>query len=291
LLVLAAGGAAWLLAGRALRPVRLMTAQVDEITAVGPGAHVPEPPTRDEIARLARTMNAMLDRVASADAARRRFVSDASHELRSPLTVIRSEAELAAADPTSTDSAALAEAVLAEARRLERVVDDLLALARLDEGRATSDVTVVDLDDVVLEEAARRRRVPVDVRGVSAGRVRASAGGMRRVVQHLLDNAATHAATRATVALRREGDAVVLEVADDGPGIDPTHRERVFERFTRLDDARARDTGGAGLGLSVVAALVEEAGGKVTVAANGPEGHAGATGAGALFRVRLPAAD
>lgn len=263
-LTLGAAVVAWLLTGRALRPVHDITSQVREISGRTLHERVPEPGSADEIAELAATMNAMLDRLEVDDQRLRQFVSDASHELRSPVAVLRSEAEVAARNPEHTSVAELADGVLGEATRLQGIVEDLLVLARGDERQAGADVEV-DVDDVVLAEAQRRRQLPVDTRGVSAGRVLGSVDAVTRVVTHLLDNAARHGTTQVKVALAADDHAVVLVVEDDGAGIAPADRVRVFERFTRLDDARTRDRGGAGLGLAVVAETVRAMRGSVVV--------------------------
>ena len=260
----------WMLAGRSLRPVAAITARTREIRSSTLHERVPVPRSDDEIAALAVEMNTMLDRVQREDERRRQFVSDASHELRSPLATIRAQAEAALPDEHQRD---LAEGILAEAERMSSLVDDLLALARHDERRSTPN-GVVDLDDIVYTEAARARRVPVDVSGVSAGQVRARADELGRVVVHLLDNAARHAEARVAVTLTTADDGTVtLAVDDDGPGIPLEQRERVFERFVRLDDARARDAGGAGLGLAVVDTVVRATGGTI-VATESPLGGA-----------------
>lgn len=312
----------WLLTGRALRPVDRMTERVRAINAGTLHERVPSPGTGDEIDRLAGTMNSMLERIESHDVRLRRFVTDAAHELRTPVAVLRAEAEVAlrrGADPSAPDPSGpdpsvsdpsvsdpsgldLASGVLAESLRLQRIVDDLLVLARHDEtspgevasGEAGPDGTgpsvaaaprpgaeEIDLDDVVLAEVERARAVPVDVAAVSAGRVSGTADSAARVVAHLLDNAARHARSRVAVALRTEPSGeVVLTVDDDGEGIAPEDRRRVFERFTRLGEARTRDNGGAGLGLAVVASLVREMGGTVTVG----DSSLG----GARFELRFP---
>ncbi len=261
---LGAGLITWLLAGRALRPVRAITDRAAQITGGTLDARVPVPETGDEIATLATTVNGMLDRLEGDDRRRRRFVSDASHELRTPVAVMRNEAEVALRHPDTVDVAGLAEAVVSESGRMGAIIDDLLALARHDEG-LPAPVTEVDLDDIVLDEAGRTRRVPVTARRVSAGRVRGRIDELSRMVGHLIDNAARHAQTHVEVALEMTGDRVVLTVDDDGPGVPVGQRGRIFERFTRLDDARTRDAGGAGLGLAVVAGIAERSGGVVTV--------------------------
>jgi signal transduction histidine kinase len=269
LAMVASGLATWLLAGRALRPVRLITERTSSIRSSTLHDRVPVPAGHDEISGLANEMNTMLDRVQREDTRRRQFVADASHELRSPIAAIRTQAEAALAAPDEIDPAELAAGVLAEAERMGVLVDDLLALARHDEALAPPSA-VVDLDDIVLEEARRPRRVPVDTRRVSAGRVRCRLDELARVVTHLLDNAARHAESTVAVSLATTTDAhgrhvVQLTVDDDGPGVPVDDRVRVFERFVRLDDARERDRGGAGLGLAVVATVARSCGGDVIV--------------------------
>lgn len=280
LVMAVAAGLTWWLAGRSLRPVRLITDRTASIRAGTLHERVPVPASDDEIARLATEMNEMLDRLEREDARRRQFVSDASHELRSPIAAIRAQAEATLVESRDGEAAELATGVLTEAERLSVVVDDLLALARHDEGLAPPG-SVVDLDDIVISEARRARALPIDVSGVSAGRVRGRPDELARVVAHLLDNATRHARATIRVELRTDGDEVVLAVDDDGPGIPPAEREHVFERFVRLDEARRRDTGGAGLGLAVVAAVASASGGHASVTDS-------ALG-GARVEVRLPA--
>ena len=264
LATMAAAAVAWFLTGRALRPVSDITSRVGGISRHRLHERVPEPRTGDEIAELARTMNAMLERLDADDQRLRQFVSDAGHELRSPVAVLRSEAEVAAAQPDRTTVDLLAHGVLGETERLQRIVDDLLVLALGDERSAIA-LRDVDVDDIVLAEAARSRRLPVTTSGVSAGRIRGTTDGVARVVTHLLDNATRHGDTEVAVTLIVSDDAVVLTVDDDGPGIAPADRDRVFERFVRLDEARSRDRGGAGLGLAVVAETVRTMHGSVRV--------------------------
>ncbi len=285
LVMLVAGALTWLLAGRALRPVRAITSQTGRIRSSTLHERVPVPPSHDEISALATEMNTMLDRVQREDERRRQFVADASHELRSPIAAIRTQAEAALATSGSDDISELASGVLDEAERMGALVDDLLSLARHDEEAAPPGI-VLDLDDIVLAEARRPRRVPVDVSGVSAGQVRGLPEELTRVVTHLLDNAARHATQRAAVSLDTTAHGgrqfVRLAVDDDGPGVPPDQRHRVFERFVRLDEARRRDGGGAGLGLAVVASVVANAGGRVAIRDS--------TLGGARFEVELPSA-
>ena len=277
----------WLMVGRALAPVEAMRREVDAISAADLDRRVPSPHGNDEIARLATTMNDMLDRLERGQARQRRFVADASHELRSPVASIRQHAEVALAHPDRTTVGALAETVLAENLRVQRLVDDLLLLARADEHTLQLQQRPVDLDDLVFEEARRLReatslRVDTARRLGRAGqrRPRRRSGGSLR---NLGDNAVRHASSQVAFTLGEQDGAVVLDVDDDGPGIPPDERQRVFERFVRLDDARARDAGGSGLGLAIVAEVVGAHRGTISIGSSGL--------GGARFEVRLPAID
>lgn len=273
----------WWVVGRALRPVERIRAEVDDISADRLDRRVAVPASGDEIAALAGTMNRMLDRLDAAAAAQRRFVSDASHELRSPLATIRQHAELAQLHPDATSIDDLAGVVHDEGLRMQELVDALLLLTRLDESPVIHQ-EAVDLDDLAVAEITRLRAggAEVDGSGIHAARVRGDVRLLSRLVRNLADNAARHA--RSTVAigvLERDGQ-VLLTVDDDGPGVPAPERERIFERFVRLDEARARDAGGSGLGLAIVRAIAAAEGGSVGVE-DSPLG-------GARFSVVLPAA-
>ncbi|WP_439592012.1 sensor histidine kinase [Microbacterium sp.] len=273
----------WLVVGRALRPVARIRQEADGITAERLHRRVPVPDSSDEIAALAVTMNGMLDRLDAAAQAQRRFVSDASHELRSPLATIRQHAELAHAHPETTSTDELAEVVRDEGLRLQGIIDALLLLARLDE-HATMSSESVDLDDLALAEASRLRAAghEVDGSGIHAGRVQGDARLIGQLVRNLADNAARHARGRIAIGVTVAQERVILTVEDDGSGIPAGERERVFERFVRLDEARARDAGGSGLGLAIVRGIAEDAGASVVV----DESRWG----GARFAVSFPAA-
>ncbi|MDC2960408.1 ATP-binding protein [Streptomyces gilvifuscus] len=210
----------WWVTGRALRPVEAIRSEVAEITGHALHRRVPVPAAQDEVASLARTMNATLDRLEDAVVRQRRFIADASHELRSPIAALRTQFEVALAHPDPALWPDLVSDALADTVRLQDLASDLLLLARLDAADPVS-------------------RLPQDLAELC--------------LTNLLDNAQRHADHRVEVALRTDPDAelAVLEVSDDGPGIPDADRERVFERFTRLDDARSRDLGGAGLGLAI----------------------------------------
>jgi signal transduction histidine kinase len=275
----------WWLVGRTLRPVEAMRAEVADIGGADLDRRVPEPPTDDEIARLARTMNGMLDRVEDAARRQQRFVADASHELRSPLTRIRSEIEVDLAHPDTADQTATHRSVRDEAIGLQRLVDDLLHLARSDAGAVTHRLEDVDLDDVVLRLARRMAadgRVTVDTSGVTGAQVRGDGDQLARAIGNLTENAVRHAAGSVTLTLAEQDGSAVLSVADDGPGIPPAEQVRVFDRFARLDDARHSVTGGTGLGLSIARDIVERHGGTLRI---DPD-HS----PGARFVVTLPVA-
>jgi len=283
LLLLVVGATTWRVVGRALAPVEAIRAEVDAISAAELHRRVPDPPGKDEIAGLATTMNAMLARLQESQARQRRFVSDASHELRSPVAAIRQHAEVASAHPERTTAGELAEVVLEENLRVQRLVEDLLLLARVDERTLRLGRSSVDLDDLVFEQASRLREtsgLTMDVTGVSAGRVVGDAAQLRRLVRNLTDNAARHARSAMALSLSQSNGEVLLRVDDDGAGIPAPERGRVFERFVRLDDARTRDAGGSGLGLAIVAEVAAAHGGSVRVS-DSPLG-------GARLEVQLP---
>ncbi len=281
LLLLVVGGTTWMVATRALAPVERIRREVEQITGDRLERRVPEPSSRDEIHRLAATMNQMLERLEAARDRQRQFVGDASHELRSPLASMRQTAEVAKAHPGALPEGELADAVLEEGARMQRLVEQLLVLTRTDEGAVALGHRDVDLDDLALAEARRvRNGLEVDTSGVQGGRVRGDQAALSQVVRNLVDNAVRHARSRVVIGVHEDERGVELVVEDDGPGVPEDQRERVFERFVRLDEARARDAGGSGLGLAIVQEIVRAHGGSVSVAA--------AASGGARFVVRLP---
>lgn len=285
-LVILVGALVWIFGGRALRPVESIRAEVADISGHDLHRRVPEPASTDEVARLARTMNEMLDRLESAAVSQRQFVADASHELRSPLAVLQATLEVAQAHPDDSPWPAAAADALDEARRLQRLVEDLLVLARVEQAPAASRPSQVDLDEIILRETQRRRAsqhpVAIDLHRVSAGRVQGDPDQLARVVHNLIDNAQRHATSRVTIELTTTSDTVALTVADDGPGIPPGDRHRIFDRFARLDEARSQEDGGTGLGLAIVREIVTAHHGTIQV---------GDAPYGARFTVRLPALD
>jgi signal transduction histidine kinase len=259
----------WVVVGRALRPVEQIRTEVEAISDHEPRRRVPEPSTRDEIARLAQTMNAMLTRLETASLRQRRFVSDAAHELQSPLTTLRTRLEVELDQPPDAAWPTAGTDALEEVVAMQRLVDDLLELARLDANTALDRHEPVDLDDLALREAERLRTrglVSVDTHRVSAGQVVGDPYQLQRALRNLLDNAERHGSSTVTVGLHETDDAVELTVSDDGPGVPPDERERVFEPFTRLDSDRARASGGTGLGLAISRDIVRAHGGDITIA-------------------------
>ncbi|MGW0434825.1 ATP-binding protein [Micromonospora sp. NPDC003197] len=287
LLVAALATVAWRVVGATLRPVEALRTGAEEITGSARGGRLPVPASRDEIHRLAVTLNGMLDRLESARTRQRAFVADAAHELRSPLANMRTQLEVAQRLGTRTDWPAVTEDLLVDTVRLSRLVDDLLLLARADDAGSGHRVASgpVELGELLVAVADRYPSPPVKV--VPPSDPLWTVGerdAVDRVVANLLDNAVRHARDKVTLhatdAGRGDSTYHVVTVIDDGPGIPAADRERVFDRFTRLDDARARDAGGSGLGLAIVRDLVRRQGGTVELSDARP---------GLRVQVRLPA--
>lgn len=282
LLLLIVGITAWLLVGRSLRPVEAIRSQVEAITASELNRRVPEPVVQDELSRLARTMNAMLGRLEESHNEQRRFVSDASHELRSPLATMLTQLEVGLAHSADTDWVAVAQGMHRAGIRLDQLVDQLLVLSIVGSDAAPPEPETVDLDELVLvevESIRARHKADVDLSSFSAARLMGQPDQLRRVIRNLLDNAERHAKREITVRLHTDGNSAELVVADDGEGIAPADRDRVFARFVRLQQARERDGGGAGLGLAIVQDVVINHGGRVWIADSET---------GAEFHVALP---
>ncbi|MYR45272.1 ATP-binding protein [Streptomyces sp. SID5910] len=266
----------WLVTRRALRPVEGIRREMAAITASEDLARrVPVPGTHDEVARLASTTNETLAALESSVERQRRFVADASHELRSPIASLRTQLEVAAAHPELLDL----DGAVEDTVRLQRLAADLLLLARLDAGERPAEARV---DLAALARAQAEGRAGVAARVGDAVTVAGSRGQLERVLANLLDNAQRHARSAVEVSVRRDGDVAVVAVADDGEGVPAADRERIFERFVRLDAARSRDDGGAGLGLAIARDVAVRHGGTLTVR-DAPAG-------GALFELRLPVA-
>ncbi|MFD7104238.1 sensor histidine kinase [Streptomyces celluloflavus] len=291
LLIILAAAIAWAVTGLALRPVTAIRTELAAVTERELDRRVPDPAGGDEVALLARTVNATLDRLEEAVGRQRQLVADASHELRNPIAAVRSRLEVALAGEPGPALAEAVRAALGDTERLQRIAADLLLLARLD-AHPPRAAEPVDLALLAAEEAARRRapRVPLAVRAQAPVPVRGDPAQLERLLTNLVDNALRYAASRVRITAEPlPGGGARLEVADDGPGIAPADRELVFERFARLDAARDRERGGSGLGLAIARGLARAHGGDLTVAGE-PDGLLTGARLVASFPAPLPAA-
>ena len=287
-LALAAAGG-WSIARRALRPVSLMVRQAQQITGRTPGVRLRVPRPEDELGMLASAFNALLERLEGALTAQRRFMADASHELRTPVSIVRTAAEVtlsreARSEPEYRESLTI---IGAQARRLGQMVDDMMTLARADIGRMTVEPSDLYLDEVLTECVrdatllAGQRQVEVHAQSTSEAPVRGDERLLRQMLLNLLDNAIRHTPPggHVTASLAVTDRFLEISVSDTGGGVPPEDRDRIFERFVRLDPARSRP-GGAGLGLPIGRCIVEAHGGTLSLADSGPSGS--------TFVVRLP---
>ncbi|HEX4864318.1 MAG TPA: HAMP domain-containing sensor histidine kinase [Acidimicrobiales bacterium] len=288
ILLLVVGAICWVIVGWALRPIELLRREVAEVAAVSGAHRVAEPPTDDEVGRLARTLNSMLDRLEASTLRERRFVSDASHELRSPIANIRTEIEVALHHPDRAEWPRVASEVLAQDERMGRLVESLLMLARSADGHLASvDPTAGPTDlaavanQVVAEAAARSNGLAV-VAHTHPTPVQAPAVYLERIAANLVDNACRYASSRVEVRVSTFRGVATLRVSDDGPGVPVKDRGRIFERFVRLDEARDRVHGGFGLGLAIVADLCRAFGGTIEISDS--------EGGGAVFTMFMPLA-
>ena len=267
IVIAVAATASYWLVRRSLRSVDAIRIRVAEISASDLAERVPVPTTRDEISALALTMNEMLGRIEAGHRAQQQFVGDASHELRSPLATLISGLEVAEAHPELLDAMLTTDTLLPEAQRMRVLIDDLLLLARADEGDLVLRKEEVALDDVAAGEAARLRReteLAIDT-NITPTRLIGDPIAASRVLRNLLDNAVRHAKSRIEIDVRSRNGNAILTVGDDGPGIAAAERGRVFGRFVRLDSDRSRTGGGSGLGLAIVAEVVAAHRGTVTI--------------------------
>lgn len=282
LLLILVGVAVWVLVGRSLRQIDRIRAQVAQIDAAALDDRVEEPGTGDEAQRLVVTMNAMLDRLQASARQQRRFVSDASHELRSPLATLSAGIEVAAADTSGRTWEETKGVLGEEAARMGDLVSDLLTLARADDAGMPIRVADVDLDDLLDGEVRRLRAVSrhAVVTSIAPVRLAGDPARLTQVLRNLLDNAARHARTTITVRLSADAERASLTVDNDGDPVPVEERERIFERFVRLDESRSRESGGSGLGLAIAAGIV--AGHDGTIATTE------APGGGCRFEINLP---
>ncbi|MBR7837294.1 HAMP domain-containing histidine kinase [Actinospica durhamensis] len=281
---------------RALRPVEQITARTAAVTASDPRERVTVPATGDEIARLATAINSTLERLEAASRTQHRFVADAAHELRSPLASLLATLEVAEKYPAKADWPAAVRTAAGQTRRLRALADDLLLLARLDTAPQTSGNTSsaasaragrpVDLaalvQDVASDFEGRRVAVSVQDDSLGAATVEGNAVRLERMLRNLVDNAVRFADAAVVISVAVDDGQAVVTVSDDGPGIAPADRERVFDRFTRLQDDRARATGGSGLGLAIAREIADRHHGSLRVLEP--------VGGGATLAARLPVA-
>ncbi len=274
----------WFVVGRALRPVDQMSNTVNDITASNLDRRVAVPSNTDEVGRLAATLNDMLDRLQRSAAAQQRFVADASHELRTPIANTRAAIEVAKMRPEATDWASVADDILVQNGRMERLTDDLLLLARAEHGevvRRSEPVEIIDLirslthHSVPADRSLTVRTAPTAVAGIVAG----DADQLSRMLVNLVDNALRHARHAVSVDASVGSTSVEIRVSDDGAGIPPAERDNVFRPFVRLDSHRDRGSGGTGLGLAIARQIAVNHNGTVRIVDNQP---------GATFVVRLP---
>ena len=282
ILALTVGGATFLFVGRTLRPVEAMRRQAATITARNLHERLPVPATDDEIAALASTMNTMLDRIEASSAAQRRFVGDASHELRSPLATVQANADLLDTAGLPATAARSVGRIRTESTRMARLVEDLLLLARADNDQLRARRQDVDLDDLVYTERERLAELhpQLNVRAsFEPVRVSGDPDALLRAVRNLIDNSIRHARTNVTISVGSRDRTAEILIGNDGLPIPAADRERIFDRFVRLDGSRSRADGGSGLGLSIARDIVNAHGGTLTV---------DDLDRGAAMRIRLP---
>ncbi len=282
-LIIVTSGVLWFVIGRTLAPVAAIRERAESISGADLHRRVPEPPGDDEIADLARTINAMLGRLEASAERQEAFVADAAHELRTPIASLRARIETALHGADPADHALLRDQ-LVDTERMARLVDDLLLLSRSDSGALGDELLPVDLEDIITDVLLTfgETAVPITASRVDPVQVRGQAFLLELVVTNLLDNALRYARTSIEVTLRASGGQAVLTVDDDGPGIPVDRRAAVLERFVRIDESRQRGTGGAGLGLAIVSEIVRLHRGSVDVG----ESPAG----GARLQVTIPQA-
>ncbi len=264
LLLLLSGTLIWLGIGLALAPVESIRRRVDAIAAQDLSQRVPVTGGDDEIARMAKTVNEMLDRLEAASKFQQEFVSNVSHELRSPLTTLLATVDRTTSDHEQTNWDEVTATILREGRRLDALIDDLFWLARNDEFRVESQRLDVDLDDLLFEEAQRVRSLSglnVDTSKVTPTRVTGDPAMLKRMIRNVVDNALRYAQSDLHFACSYAGEFATLSVGDDGEGIDVSTSQRLFDRFVRADPARSRHSGGTGLGLAIVAEITAQHGG------------------------------
>ncbi len=291
-LVLLLAGASWFLAGRALQPVAAIVERTRRISTSSPHERVPIPPGRNELSELASTMNQMLDRIETGTDRQRQFISDASHELRTPLTALMGDVEIALTHPAEVPWPETAERVLQQGERLESLVANLLEAATQAEepGMQVAPAESVNLhslaqSEIELLQGSLNPEVSITLSAFDGHHlVSGDPTSLSSAIRNLLSNANRHARSSINVAVNLDECAqVVLIVDDDGPGVKPQHRKVIYERFSRLDEARVVDSGGSGLGLAIVRSIADRHSGRSWVEEN--------PGGGARFVLAFPGAD
>jgi len=265
LLLLIVAFIVWFAVGLTLSPVEAIRRRVATIAANDLAERVPETGGDDEVSRMARTLNAMLDRLETSSRVQQEFVSNASHELRSPLTTLLATVDRASNHIDETDWVEFTDTIRREGRRIDSLVDDLFFLARSDERREAMRREEVDLDDILDEEARRVRQITtlsISTAGVQPARVWGDPAMLRRLVRNVVDNALRFANEEVSFSTRYVGPMAEICVHDDGAGVDVANSERLFQRFVRTDAARSRTSGGTGLGLPIVAEIAKRHGGE-----------------------------
>lgn len=273
LLLAIVGASVWILVGRSLRQVERIRGQVADINAQRLDGRVDVPATADEIHALALTMNTMLERLQDSDREQRRFVSDASHELRSPLATLSAGVEIAAADPSGETWNGMKDVLAGETARMRYLVEDLLTLAKTNDGGLRLEARDVDLDDVLDQEIRRLRSTSrhLITAELEPARITGDARRLAQVLRNVLDNADRHAQTWISITLRNDANGARVTIDNDGPPVPEPERERIFERFVRLDESRSRESGGSGLGLAIADGIMAAHHGTVRATAT-PEG-------------------
>lgn len=265
LLLLIVATVVWIAVGLTLSPIEAIRRRVATIASTDLTERVPETGGDDEVARMSRTLNAMLNRLETSSRIQQEFVSNASHELRSPLTTLLATVDRASSHPDETDWVEFTDTIRREGRRIDSLVDDLFFLARSDERREEMRREEVDLDDILAEEARRVRQMTtltISTAGVQPARVWGDPAMLRRLVRNVVDNAVRFANEEVTFSTRYVGPMAEIYVHDDGVGVDVADSLRLFQRFVRSDAARSRTSGGTGLGLPIVAEIVQRHGGE-----------------------------
>lgn len=290
LVLFVVGFVVWRAVTQALRPVEQIRRRASAIGAEDLSQRLPVPSSRDEIARLTATMNQLLDRLETAASRQKQFIGDASHELRSPLTALRAQVEVAMAHPDESNSEHLLHVIRDQVARMTMLTEDLLFLAQSTETNPMTLAAPVDLDELVLAEVHRQREIgvlTVTLDAIAAARVPGSQRDLSRVLRNLTDNAREHAHTEIVLSLSTQNGVAEIIVVDDGEGVPAADRERLFDRFTRLDNARPRSSTGAGfgLGLAIARQIVGNHHGSLT-AHDRPDGKRGA-----MFLIRIPLAE